>query len=188
MTKNSFHLLNGKKSKNMEIETASTSTDYASPEILINRVIPLDERDAIRSYDRDQDEVDELDTNRLYLFLIRDFVLSSVYWLSLMIGLFCDRSLFLFGGPSTTMALSVFCHFYFLSPPFYALYRGSDCVYRRNFDKSAVQFVGAWNGRHSESEAPRIRGNERSLQMKLFYIELFGGMRSILVFISFSFI
>ena len=172
-----FQLLNNAK-KITITESAidfDNDTNYLSPEILVDRMIPLNDNMNIMSYHRD---MNELQINRCSLW--RDGIFMCLYWITLLDGIIDIHSfgiwyfrflalLFWLG----IIVTSVLCHHYYKSPPFYPLYRDSEAEYRPKFDTTAVEYVKGWNirGKYSEDDE-----DENSLGIKLFYIEMFGGL------------
>ena len=158
-----------------------------SPHILVDHMIPLDANGQIIDYLPNDGEV-VIDKS----YLIRDAALSAIYWLCFAVGLFevyqpRTSSLWYFRWIALFLLLctaicSVLCHYYLeRSPPLYPLYRGSDCVYRPDLNRSATEYIRSWNERqYVESEGAfhdppsGDLHKQRSLAVKLYFLQLFG--------------
>lgn len=143
--------------------SGNVSSNYVSPEILIDQMIPLNENNQnIISFHRDHS--DQTHINKQYLF--RDFILFILYWFGLINGIFVffDFNLWYFRYFclflwDISLLISLLSHIYYPSPPFYSQYGQN---YIPKFEQNAIEYIKKWK--------------EKELKLKLFFIEMFGSL------------
>ena len=176
-----FQLLNGSNKHKKLTDSAVELTmdrhesNYLSPEILVDKMIPLNDKMNIISYHRD---LNELTINKCPLY--RDSIFFILYWIGLINGIIdiYNFEIWYFRFLSVLLwlcviAISLICHHYYKSPPYYPVYYESDCRYLPKLDKSAMEYITEWNKKEKSQDNLE---NERYLGIKLFYIEMYGGL------------
>ena len=177
-----FHKLNNDGKQRTITESAidfDNDTNYLSPEILVDRIIPMDDNMNIISFHREMTEVRIKKSP-----LCRDSIFLCLYWIGLINGIIdiYHFNLWYFRLLSfslwlMTMVISLLCHHYYKSPPFYPMYCGSDYQYHPKFNKPAVQYIKEWNIRGKyDAAADEQSDSDGNLGVKLFYIEMYGGL------------